>query len=323
MKGEARAAFCLLVALASSFAAIADDKVDLSDLRDKKSIFDPDYEGEEGTKQDQGKPKPSSEERAAPNREEEEEAKGEWIDVLKLVDGEKHAVHGQWERKGEALHSGVSTKKGGTPRLMIPVTPRGSYQLRVRFMRQSGERAVWIILPAGQSVVTLGLGSGKGYHGLAYINGKGASDNETTVRPGTLTTNREHHLNVNVLVSAGKARIAVDLDGKNIILWEGQQSSLSGHRLLQLPDPKCLGLAAWSPTVFTEAKLCMLSGEARILSDKAAVQMAAEPGVDGATGPGTVPMSEPWKPLTEEEKAKARSVKGGAKPWRGAGGGIS
>jgi len=298
-----------MVSLLLVSAVLAEDKVDLSELKDKKSIFDPDYEGKEEAKQGQDKPT-TSPEGPPPKEEEKKTAKGAWIDALKLVDVNEHTVYGQWERKGTALHGSGAPKPNENPRVMVPITLQGSYELRIRLTRLSGIKGIRITLPTGQSSVTVSLscGFGKKHHGLGTIDGKGLAENETTVRPGTLVNGKEYLLGIGVLVGAEKAKITVDLDGRTIIRWEGPQSSLSPGKASHLPNPKCPGLSASSPTVFKEVKLRMFSGEARILSDKAPAETAAkiEPDVDLTDTKQSLP-PEPRKPLTDEEKAGARS----------------
>ena len=190
---------------------------------------------------------------------------GEWIDVLKLVDVEKHHVLGTWKRAGSALHVSMKPGTNGVPRVMIPIAPQGSYELRLKFIRKSGKCCVGFILPVGRSAVALVLSRDNGaYHGLQLIKGK----SKVGVRPGTLVNGREYSVAVTVLVEGGKANIAVDLGNKQIIHWQGLNSSLSlayGHRL---PNPACLRVSANSPTVFKEAKLRMLSGEAKVIGEE-------------------------------------------------------
>jgi hypothetical protein len=101
---------------------------------------------------------------------------------------------------------------------------------------------------------------------LELINGKGPKDNETCVKPGALQNNHEYALLVKVLVEGTSAQVAVSLDGKPYISWQGPVSALSLFQNLRLRHPGCLGLGAADATVvFGSARLRMLSGEAKPL----------------------------------------------------------
>ncbi len=191
-------------------------------------------------------------------------ARGRWLDLLPLVDPAKDVVKGDWKRRGSALAIISPTKNG---RIIIPVAPEGSYELQAKFVRTSGDCEVAVILPVRSARVTLMLSASRGHQsGLSLINGKGANDNETTVRPGTLVNGREYALHITVLAKGGQARIAVLLDGKPYINWRGPQSALSLYPNWHLREPGCLGLGAFaSVVVFRSVRLKMLSGEARLL----------------------------------------------------------
>ena len=188
---------------------------------------------------------------------------GKWVDLLPFVDPAKDAVKGKWKRQGSAI---AITKSESHSRTAIPVAPQGSYELEVRFVRASGNEDVNILLPVSNSRVMLMLsGWGGTVSGLELINGKRASSNETTVKPGALENGRQHYLQINVLLKGDQAQIAVRLDGKPYLRWRGPHSALSMLPYWRLPTAGCLGLGAYSTVVFHSVRLKMLSGEARLL----------------------------------------------------------
>jgi len=191
-------------------------------------------------------------------------ARGQWIDLLPLVDLAKDGVAGEWKRQGSALAIISRTTHG---RIIIPVAPEGSYELQVKFVRTSGDGEVAVILPVRSARVAVLLSVRQGaVSGLSQINGKGVDANETTIRPGTLVNDREYALQVTVVVKGDQARIAVRLDGKPYIAWRGPQSALSLPSWWALPKSGCLVLGAYkSLVVFRSVRLKMLSGEARLL----------------------------------------------------------
>lgn len=77
---------------------------------------------------------------------------GTWVDLLPLVDPEKHTVKGTWKREGGRL---AITDKVEQGRIVIPVMPSGSYRLHCEFVRASGTDAVYWQLPVGPSAVGL------------------------------------------------------------------------------------------------------------------------------------------------------------------------
>ncbi len=199
---------------------------------------------------------------------------GLWFDVLALVDPEKDAVKGTWRRQDKAL----AVEPVGHGRIMIPVAPEGSYELRASFVRQSGNESVDFILPVGSSSVAVVLSGGGGaVSGLSCVNGKEADLNEAKVSPGRLENGHEYRAECRVIVQGNQAMITVTLDGQPYIMWSGLQSALSVPGMKKLPDPTLLGLGAFgSNTVFRRVDLRLLSGTARQLrSDDAAGRPAA------------------------------------------------
>lgn len=188
---------------------------------------------------------------------------GAWVDILSLVDPAKDAVKGTWRRQDKAL--AVEPVEHG--RIMIPVAPQGSYELRVSFVRQSGNQSVDFILPVGSSAVAVVLSGAEGaVSGLWSIDGNEADHNEAKVSPGRLQNGHEYRAECRVIVQGNQAIITVTLDGEPYFRWSGLQSALSVLDTKRLPDPTVLGLGAFgSNTVFRRVALRMLSGEARLL----------------------------------------------------------
>ena len=198
--------------------------------------------------------------RAAPTKKQPAEA--QWTDVLKLVDLKKHVVHGRWTRKDGDLHSldTIESAKPPVPRVLIPVSPSGSYEVDIMFVRKSGEYAVAFVLPVGQSNVCVNLNYGpKKVYGLTMVNGQ--MNNETTRSLGKLSNGEEHRVHVRVLLKGGDAEIAADLDGKELLRWKGKQSLLSVNERRRLPDAGKMGLAPRSPTIFKNVRFRQLRGE--------------------------------------------------------------
>ena len=188
---------------------------------------------------------------------------GKVVDLLKLVDLSRDTVAGSWELRG-GLEIRKATGLDVRPRLMIPYTPRGSYELGVEFKRSAGDKRVGVVLPVGNSAVVLFLGTNSKdgtVHGLAKIGGVPISlyvDNKTVVRPGTLDTGKAHRARIVVITGGREAEIIVHLDDKQLIHWKGPQSSLSVPTGMQLPKSGCIGLHAYARTSFTAVRLRLL-----------------------------------------------------------------
>ena len=186
---------------------------------------------------------------------------GQWVNLLKTPDPKRHCHEGECEHKPDGLW--VFSKANG--RLTVPVLAQGSYQAEFAWKRTWGPGQVSFTLPVGEGDVTLVLGGVAGaFSGLASINGKGAGKNETTVRPAKFEYKRVYHVGVQVKLSGDQAHIKVLLDGKPYISWGGPQSALSAN--YKVSRQGCFGLGLWGAGVlFSEGRLKMLSGEARLL----------------------------------------------------------
>jgi len=187
---------------------------------------------------------------------------GKAVDLLGLVVPKKHTVSGIWVRQGSSIRTDkLAGSLGKAHKIMMPVIPRGSYEIRVKFARHDGKGAIAVVLPVGQTGIALILSHAGGeVHGLGHLGGKVANKNETTVRPGKLANGMEHVLHARVKLDGSNAEIHAELDGKVIIRWRGPQSSLKVPPDKAMRDRRCPGLLAGSPTTFRLAGLRMLDG---------------------------------------------------------------
>ena len=192
---------------------------------------------------------------------------GQWVDLLSLVDPQKDAVKGEWKKRDRCL---FIDQTPAWACIKVPVVTESSYELDVRFVRTSGDESLGVFLPVGSSRVLLEFSVLKGKAGgLNVIAGKPAPENEAAVKPCTLENGREYAVRVQTRVRGETAEIAVTLDGRPWTSWQGRHSSLSVFHDWGMPQPKTFGFSAWCVGVsFRSARLKMLSGEARVLSQQ-------------------------------------------------------
>ncbi len=190
---------------------------------------------------------------------------GAWVDLLKLISVKKHMVRGDWRRKGAVIES-RSEAKNCNATVIVPVAPRGSYEVEMRMVRLNGKEKIVLHLPVGDRRVGLCLSAMGKHHGLAEIDGKGAGANETRVVPGELVNGREHRVIARVSAQRGTASVEVDLDGKELIRWRGAVASLSSTAAPGGEWAHCLALRAESPTHFRSLRLKMTDGQAHAVA---------------------------------------------------------
>jgi tetratricopeptide (TPR) repeat protein len=185
---------------------------------------------------------------------------GPWLDVLKLVNPSKHAVRGRWLRQGRRI--GVAAT--GHDRVMIPIAPKGDYELKVQFARSKGDGDVNVVLPVGAACVTLALSEHRARaSGLSAVDGSFHRDKEAPASAG-LSNRATHNVHVKVTTKDGSAKIRASLDGKKLLDWSGTPLALSVTDEWRLPNKTVLGLGTYSgcTTTFAGAQLRMLTGRA-------------------------------------------------------------
>jgi Concanavalin A-like lectin/glucanases superfamily len=190
--------------------------------------------------------------------------RGQWVDLLRLVDSMADAVRGTWSREREE----ISCTPGDLSRVKLPVIINGGYDLEVEFTRTEGNTDVCIVLPVGGNECLIMLSAANGaVSGLEYVDGRSVGDqqNPYAVRPGTLENGRRYRMLASVrLAKDGMASADVSLNGKPYLPhWQGKPSSLSLYAGWILPNTGQPGLGAWKSAVtYHSARLRMISGEA-------------------------------------------------------------
>ena len=224
-----------------------------------------------------------------------EVADGKSLELLDYVDPSRDGQRGKWWRHGES----IKADRGGfveLPLLRPAVRIEGtSYNLKVKFVRDSGEGSVGIIFPVGSTQVTYIMNLfPQGASGLSDVNGKGAADNATR-KDVTLSNGKVYNVDITVKAEAdGSAAVAVLFDGKSVVEWKGKQSDLAINDLVSPRDPKVVAFVTFnSAATFGSAKLKMLAGKAEpfekaveksVKTETAKLPLPKEPVRDDAQG---------------------------------------
>jgi hypothetical protein len=185
---------------------------------------------------------------------------GEWVDLMPMIDLERHVVGGTWTKRDGRL---VVAPDGPDMRtVQLPVRPEGNYEYEMRFMNVPGLKEIFTqqFIRGGYGLHTC-LYTPKPSLGLEEIDGKGWPKSPTKVNLPALATGQEYTLTTRVLHLPNDAvGITVALNGRTVNEWTGAAARLKKGR-------ESLGIGTWkSAGVITGLRLRMLSGEAKVLT---------------------------------------------------------
>jgi formylglycine-generating enzyme required for sulfatase activity len=175
---------------------------------------------------------------------------GKWQELLRLVDVNKNAYSGTWRRDGDSI---MCDAQRSHCRLLIPMSPNGSYDLEVDFVRGRGGHDSNIALPVGKARCMIVLVDKA--CGLDRINDRRYDNNETTTR-FPFKDGLECRLLVTVRITRDSAAITATLNKVKLFDWKGPCSALSLNEDWSFPEPNTIGLAAAnSKVVFNHVKI--------------------------------------------------------------------
>jgi len=201
---------------------------------------------------------------------------GPWIDCLKLIELPKHIIQGKWRKqKNEVFVENESR----SCLITIPLSPQGNYQIEVVFVRTEGKGQVGVHFPVGKTSCAVVLSAYNGWaHGLEKVRkASGDLQEGKWVHPGTLVNNQEYCLNINVVVKENEAEIKTNLDGKDLLQWQGPLSSLRPSYGWGVTNTKFLMLHAWNSAVqFKKVRIRQLKGPKKKLSEMMRELLLAE-----------------------------------------------
>ncbi len=186
---------------------------------------------------------------------------GRWIDLISLVDPEKHQGRGSWTKQSGRLM--VRGENGvGQLALIVPVSIVGSYDLQIDLVRTGGQEIQFFLPIAGRRPVCFIdaiVGSG-----LEKVDGMGVKGNSTFHPARLLQTGEPTVFKFNVRVEGDEAAVMATMNGQSFINWRGPVASISiDHRVPESPSPNALWLGGWSNVGvdFHAVRLRMISGQ--------------------------------------------------------------
>ena len=154
---------------------------------------------------------------------------GKWADLLRLIVPKTHSVEGEWKRMGPAISI---SKAEGACRIVVPVSPKGSYDMAVEFTRNSGDAANLILPIAGRQCL------------LSLDKMGGDLDVLPRTKGFEISTDDRHKLNVQVRVDDFTVQVDAELDEKPYLRWQGSVSQISLSDAWKLPGVGQMGLCA-------------------------------------------------------------------------------
>lgn len=162
----------------------------------------------------------------------------EVVDLLKHIDPDIDAVHGEWQMTEEGLLS----PSGESSRLQVPFYPPDDYELRVVAQRMSGKETLSIGLVAdGRQTLMAIDGWGGNVGGFDLLDGKSADRNSTRYEGQVFDDERPKE----IVCTVHPQSIRVTSDDKVLVDWHGDARRLSIARQWSVPDELGLALGSW------------------------------------------------------------------------------
>ena len=193
--------------------------------------------------------------------------RGEWIDLLALVDPAAGTVSGKWTRVAEGLHGERLPDGEGAQVLQLPYEPPEEYDFRVAFTTLEGNAEISQILSAFDRQFTWGTASGQPekWAGFNMVNRKPMMQSGAGVK---LPARRELNRRYESLVEVRRDRVTGYVDGEKLVEWQTDYSDFSMDPTHTIPNPRALGIGIWwSKTVFHDISVREVTGQGKVLSE--------------------------------------------------------
>jgi hypothetical protein len=185
--------------------------------------------------------------------------RGHIVNVLGLVQPRRHALRGEWGRRGNQI--GLTTPFPSAL-IYVPVSIRGDYELILEFRRGKDDLNwinVYLPVAGGRARLHLALGDKP-----RVVFGEGRADvTEAQAVPTKLVSGGRHRLKINVKSAGERAQVSVEVNGRRSLAFDGPIRTLAA---VDRTPPATIGLESGDPTVIYESALLrLLSGTAELL----------------------------------------------------------
>jgi len=211
------------------------------------------------------------------------------VDLMPLIDPERDAVSGQWERNAEGA---LVSDARSLSRLEIPYKPPEEYDYKMVFTRNNGWDTIAQCFSNGSKSLIWGMAMwGNELNMFRCVSGFEGT-NPTTVWAKEFIQNGRRY---ECVVQVRKQRYAAFIDGKLISHWDRGYAGAHVSKEWRLPTPGLLGIASSnSQTTFHSLQLLEISGTGTAVP--AASSKRLEPKRPAIVQPATPPDQSAVKP---------------------------
>lgn len=200
-------------------------------------------------------------------------------DLIKLLNLNRDTVAGQWRQTPDGL---LANAANGS-RISLPVEPKGEYDFKVTFTRQTGQHSIALMFVSGAGQAAFDLDAwGQHLAGFQNVGGKDLRQNTTRIEDVTLINGRKYTAELRVRHD----RVDAFLDDKLLSTYRGDGSDLSVLGNWRIPSKRTLGIGAWdSETIFHSIEVRSVNGTI----DLASTSTSARPRTPTTTPAPTTP----------------------------------
>jgi putative intracellular protease/amidase len=202
-------------------------------------------------------------------------------DLIQLMNLDRDTVAGQWRKTPD----GLLTSAANGSRISLPVEPKGEYDFKVTFTRQTGQHSIALLFVSGSGQAAFDLDAwGQHLAGFQNVGGKDVRQNSTRAADVTLINGQKYTAELRVR----RDRVDAYLDGKLLSTYRGDGSDLSVLANWRIPSKRRLGIGAWdSETLFHSIEVRSVNGT---------IDLASTSSAPGPRTPSATPMPTSTNP---------------------------